>query len=154
QGERVYGDYQTQVDRAGRMPAGRPLKLLVEVHGHARREVLGGQRVAIQVIEMATSGIDLATLRAIQARYDEATRSLPAALRVPLRIDRLDPSYLYRGHRVRFHFTALAAKRSGSLRPEKAARGLHLELPSALRSTAQGRQVAAQLVALIARGAE
>lgn len=154
QGERVYADYQQKVDRAGRMPAGRPLNLLVEVHGHARREVLSGQRVTIQVIEMATSGLSEATLRRIQQRYAEWTRDLPAGLKVPLKIDRLDSRYVYRGHRLRFHFTALAAKRNGSLRPSKARRGLHLELPPALRRTAQGRSVAAQLVVAIAREVE
>lgn len=151
-GELVYADYQRHVDRASRRTG--PLKLLVEVHGHARKETLGGQRVTIQAIEMATSGFSTPRLRLIQERYQRLIQSLPASLQVPLQIDRLDPSYRYRGHRVRFHFTALAAKRNGSLRPEKAQHGLHLELPPALRRTARGRQVAAAIVVAIARTAE
>ncbi|MEZ6184476.1 MAG: hypothetical protein R3F62_05625 [Planctomycetota bacterium] len=152
-GELVYEDYQRQLDRASRVPNGR-LKFLVEVHGHARKETLGGQRVSIQTIEMATSGFTVAALRRIQERYQRLIQSLPASLRVPLKIDRLDPTYDYRGHRVRFYFTALGAKREGSLRPEKAERGLHLELPPALRDTARGRQIASAIVVAVTRAAE
>ena len=126
----VYAEYQRRVDAAsGR----RPLDLLVEFHGHGRRVRVAGRVTKLQVIELATRGFSRPALVRLQERYRALVATLPAADRVPLFVEQLDPRYPYAGVEVAFKFRASKSKRDGALRATCAAQILHFELPSRAR---------------------
>ncbi|RMG16951.1 MAG: hypothetical protein D6731_04970 [Planctomycetota bacterium] len=149
--QRVYDEYQQRLEGAARRSG--PLDLLVEIHGHSRTVPAGGRSLRVQVIELATTGFTRTELRALKRHYEELQRSLPASQRVPLAIDRLDPHFEYRGWWIPFHFRASEAKRKGSLRPTKARRALHFELPPRVRDSAAVRSAYERLLARLIRRA-
>ncbi len=142
----VFGDYLRALGRAGRVSSGR-LDLLVEIHGHARRVRAGGSTLRIEAVELATSGFTRDALRRLAREWDRLQRDLPADLRVPLAIDRLDDRYEYEGWLVPFYFRASDAKREGALHPDVTRRALHFELPQVARDTARARRYYARLLA-------
>lgn len=147
EGHRVFTKYREALFAAGRAS---PLELLVEIHGHARKERIGGERVVVQVIELAHQGIPRDTLRALAARYQTLIAELPADRRVPLAIEGLDPSYVYRGRELEFHYRASGAKARGALAPRVSKRALHVELPPRARSKANRAAYGKLLAELLA----
>jgi hypothetical protein len=147
---KVYRTYQRLLDEAGKQ---RPLDLLVEVHGHARRAEVRGEVVVVQAIELATRGFDKAALWKLKRRYRKLVARLPRADRVPLAVEQLDPTYRYRGVELPFYFRASGAKRTGSLRESRAARVLHFELPPHVRFSERRRAAYSELLARLLRDA-
>ncbi|RMG06755.1 MAG: hypothetical protein D6731_25080 [Planctomycetota bacterium] len=141
---KVYDRYQRLLLRAGRRAQG-ALDLLVEFHGHARALPDGR---TVQVIELATIGFARPELEALADRYRElARRMLSPEDRVPLAVEQLQPRYAYAGHELDFRFHASVAKRTGALRPERARRALHFELPQRIRFDPRRRAAYARLFA-------
>ncbi|MEZ6187301.1 MAG: hypothetical protein R3F62_20105 [Planctomycetota bacterium] len=130
-GHKLFKRYREALFEAGRAA---PLQLLVEIHGHARRERVGGKRVTVQVIELAHEGIERGALRALAARYAELVQELPEDQRVPLAIEGLDRSYRYQGQELEFYYHASGAKEAGSLNGAVSQRALHFELPPRVRA--------------------
>lgn len=145
---KVYAEYQKRVDLA----SGRtPLDLLVEIHGHARRARIEGQVQKVHVIELATQGFEHEELVALKERYEEALEALPEGDRVPLAVEQLDETYVYRGVELEFYFGASGSKRAGSLSPKRAKKALHFECPSHVRFDPERRKRYAILFAKILR---
>ncbi|MGE0709409.1 MAG: hypothetical protein AB7N76_09260 [Planctomycetota bacterium] len=142
EGRQTYAEYQGHVDAA----AGRaPLELLVEIHGHDRQMALGGKRVKIRAIELATRGFEPDELRALKARFEELVQKLPAEDRVLLAVEQLDESYEFRGQKVDFYFGASGSKRDGSLSAKSTRRALHFECPQHVRFDQERRARYTQL---------
>jgi hypothetical protein len=143
----IYEEYQERLGRAGRRVGG-ALDLLVELHGHSRREVVNGRQVVIDVIELATTGFTDAELEAIQDDYEQIVRAaLPRRSRVPLAIDELQPRYRYAGALMTFRLRATGASGSGSMRPSRTERALHFELPQSVRFSRSMRRAYADVLA-------
>ncbi|HBP22378.1 MAG TPA: hypothetical protein DEA08_31930 [Planctomycetes bacterium] len=146
--QKVYAEYQRRVDAA----AGHtPLKLLIEIHGHARRVTVEGRRVKLQAIEAATRGFSEEELKALKARYQKLVAELPEEDRVPLYVEQLDPTYVYRGTEVRYYFGASGSKRAGSMSPERCERALHFECPQHVRFSKERRRKYSALFAQLFR---
>jgi hypothetical protein len=149
QGRAVYEEYQAQVYVAAGVEEG-PLELLVELHGNSRGVVRGGRRVALDVIELATTGFSDRELRQLRDRFGELCEELPPGTpEVLLVIDELDPSYEFQGERERFYFRATGARTEGALRPECTRRALHFEMPLCVRSEGSREAYSALLVELL-----
>ena len=148
---KVYKRYQRRLRKAGRRKASEPLELLVEIHGHARVAVIGGERVRVRVIELATRGFGEEALKTLKARYESLVAELPAKDRVRLVVEQLDPTFTYRGKELKYYFRASGAKKRGSLRPESARRILHFELPQAIRFKPNRREAYAALFSELLR---
>lgn len=142
---KVYKRYQRLLRKAGKRKASKPLDLLVEIHGHARVARIGGERVKVRVIELATRGFSEEALRGLKARYASLVAALPKGDRVPLIVEQLDPTFTFRGQALKYYFRASGAKKHGSLRPESAKRILHFELPQAIRFNPNRREAYAEL---------
>jgi hypothetical protein len=142
---KVYERYQRLLRKAGKRKRKAPLELLVEIHGHARVAMIGGQRVRVRVIELATRGFSEEALKGLKARYEILVAALPARDRIPLLVEQLDPTFTFRGQELKYHFRASGAKKRGSLRAESAKRILHFELPQAIRFKPNRREAYAAL---------
>lgn len=92
-----------------------PLRLYVEIHGHANPEMSDR-------IEIATVGLGPADARALKTLLERTGAALPGA-RFAMAVEGLDS----------LRYAAAAAKRSGVL--GSAPRALHVELPRAARTT-------------------
>jgi hypothetical protein len=144
--EAVYQAYQEALCQAGRVEAGQPLELLVELHGNNRQAELEGEQVRVRVIELATTGFQERELKRLASRFRRLVkRHVPEELRVPLAIDALDPEYEFEGARIPFKYNATGAKESGALRPECTRRALHFELPGCVRADAEVRAAYAKV---------
>ncbi len=147
--EKVYAAYQQRLDAA----SGRtPLDLLVEIHGHARTAEVGGERVKVQAIELATRGFSERELRSLRRQYDALQDELPQTDRVVLAVEQLDEVYEYEGARVRFYFGASGAKRDGALSEERTKKALHFELPQKIRFDRDRRALYTKLLIELLRG--
>jgi hypothetical protein len=131
----VYEEYQRKVLQAAGLSQG-PLKLHIEIHGHARRAKIGGESQIVQVIEMANTGFTAEELSVLKAAWEKAADTMKSGSLVPLIVEHLDPCYEYQGEQIKFHWNAGPAKRTGVFRPECAQRSLHFELPPLARRRA------------------
>lgn len=137
---RVYEEYQAALCKAGGVEPEQPLQLLVELHGHDRKVEREGKQCSVEVIELATRGFGERDLRRINSRWQRLVRRhVPEELRVPLAVEQLHEAYPFRGEPVRFKFGASGAKELGALRPERAERALHFEMPACLRKNEASR---------------
>lgn len=146
--QEVYAEYQARLFRAGGAPEGAdpaPLRLLVEIHGHARTVEVGGRAVKVPAIELATRGVPEEALRALKERYAQLAARLAPEDRVALAVEQLDDPYEVTGpfeaagQRLRFYFHASGAKQKGSLAPGSTIQALHFELPQHVRLDAARR---------------
>ena len=128
----VYEEYQAKVFAAARVARG-PLKLYIEIHGHARRAKIGAQREIVEVTELATAGYTADEFQPLKAAWDRDIARVKADERVPMFVDILDPIYEYEGKQVKFYWNAAPAKRLGIFRPECVSNGLHFEMPPSAR---------------------
>jgi len=121
-----------------------PIPLYVEVHGFNDTVAIGGQDVSLEVVELATVGIDASEAGRIRQAWTrlEGELGLP-----PLAIDVLDPDYLFAGERVSFCHTASMAKQLGSLQPCYVEQALHFELPPSARASSGVRRDVARAIA-------
>jgi len=136
----VFGRYRAALHSAG---ASSPLSLLVELHGNSRYvrvEADDGSatRVALNVIECASTGFTAEQARAIVAAYDKVKGDGPA-----LYFDCIPEhtSYRFAGVEQRFFFRASGSKRAGSLNESVTRHSLHLELPRSVRYDPKRRKV-------------
>lgn len=127
-----------------------PVGLYVEIHGHVRQIVVDGERVTLDVVEVATVGFARAELERLATRWrklQEHDQRLPRLV-----FDILEPSYEFRGVETKFHFEAEAARSRGILDPRWVKRALHVELPASARTDDAGRKAAVvALTELVAR---
>ncbi|MCA8922352.1 MAG: hypothetical protein KDD82_11120 [Planctomycetes bacterium] len=145
-GRKTFARYREALLAAGRAS---PLRLLVEIHGHARKEQVAGKQVVVQAIELANTGFPRRELRALAARYQSLVAELPEEQRVPLVVEGLDETYTYRGRELKLYYRASGAKEAGSLAPQVTRRALHFELPPRARSKAARGAYAQLLIELL-----
>ena len=147
----IYEAYQSRIQAAAEVAQGSTIRFLLEIHAHERRVVVGGVRVPLMVIEMASNGFTAAELREMQQRYNALVSQLPSGARVPLAIDDIDSRYDYRGEEIRFYFRATGARNEGSMRRSQARRSLHMELPPLVVAVPELRRFYSQVIAEMVR---
>lgn len=123
-----------------------PIPLYVEVHGFSRTVPTPGGDVELDVVELATVGIDAPTAQQLKAAWDPlvSTLGLP-----PLYVDVVDSSYTFHGTQQPFHFRASEARANGTLQDTHVVRALHFELPVSVRSDNETRQAVATAIAAL-----
>jgi hypothetical protein len=109
-----------------------PAKLLIEIHGHSRRDI---DNKKMQLIEVAHRGVSDFRLRLLRARYLRLCSKAGISKPVPMFFEGIDENYEYKGRKYNFRYKALNTKRIGSLNPKICDAAIHIELPSTLRFT-------------------
>ncbi len=127
-------------------PDGERIPLYVEVHGFARSVRRGGESVPLEVVELATVGVDRKAARKLSETWAELAVELELP---PLHVDVLDATYEFRGERERFRHRATEARTTGILQSRHVECALHFELPAPLRSAPEGRRAASSAIAAL-----
>lgn len=143
---RVYDVYQRTILEAGRRAT--QLDLLVEIHGNSRKITVGTRERTLETIECATSGFYSSELRSLGSLYENYRRAYDLP---PLYFDALPEhrTYSFEGTRVGFYFRASGAKQDGALRPSRARRALHFELPPSVRLDSSKRRIMTQVLEIL-----
>jgi hypothetical protein len=107
-----------------------PLRLLIEIHGHSRKD---HENKSMQVIEIASINISPLWLNLLRSHYILLCSKAKISDPFPMYFENLDSQYIYKGRKYNFRYTALKTKELGSLNKNICTSGLHIELPSNMR---------------------
>ena len=125
--EKVYAAYLNLIEFVAESL---PAKLLIEIHGHSRKD---DNNKKMQVIEVAHRGVPEFMLRFFSDKYLRLCSKAGILNPVPMYFEGIDEKYSCNGKEYNFRYKALNTKKIGSLNSKICNAALHIELPSSLR---------------------